>query len=708
MPSNPLLELLEPRALFDATVTVGVPTVVNVSHEAGQQSEGTVAIDPTNPLRVFAASNESGVSLLGATSDDGGITWAPAQFAGATDLLPQACCDPSAAWDEFGNLFFAYLAVDTGSVVVLASADAGRSFRQVASFGGENDQPTVAVGAGSVWVAFNQDGVGPVAHGAAVTGPGQIGSFGKPRRIDRRGGAGGGGGAADAGGELSNVGDIAIGPGGQVLMTYQTARHEGPSDVFARLDPDGLGPRPFGPAVHVTSTNVGDFDHVPPQNQRTIDAEVDLAYDLSGGVSGGRVYLAYTDETPDESGNTDVLSRFSDDDGASWSAPQKLNDDATPYAQILARIEVDPATGVLGAAWHDARNDTGTGGAAGPTPATPGLGGTDADANDETQFYAAVALPTAAGLAVQPNVQINGGFSAAAASHNANEYGDYIGLSFRGGMLSPVWADNSNSTGDNPDGFHGPFDLYAARVPVTVSDPAPPPQRRLVGQTGDVGSKTLVFSDADGTVVTVSLRGGGTASAFQESDRVNLVLRGTTARSSLRVTTRGGDGRVTLGDVTAAGGPLGSVNAPAADLLGSFAVAGPVSRLTLGDVSGGTVAAAGPIARATVSSLSRAKFLSGATPPTPTRGATFGPGFIGRLTVRGSVADSIVGAGLDPVNGQFLDADDRVIGGPASVIQSIVVKGGVDEATRFVAGAFKTARLPGRVDPATDPKFVRL
>jgi hypothetical protein len=241
-----------------------------------------------------------------------------------------------------------------------------------------------------------------------------------------------------------------------------------------------------------------------------------------------------------------------------------------------------------------------------------------------------------------------------------------------------------------------------------VSDPAAPPPRQLVGQAGDVGRKALTFADADGTVATVSLRGGGTVYAFQEADRVNLKLRGTVARSSLRVTTRGGDGRVKLGDVTAEDGPLASVAAPAADLLGSLFVAGPVARLTLGNVSGGTVAAAGAIARATVSGLSGAKFLSGATPATPARGATFGPGFIGRLTVRGAISNSVIGAGLDPVNGQYLDADDRVIGGAASVIRSILVRGGVDDSTRFVAGAFKFARLPGRADPATDAKFILL
>jgi hypothetical protein len=31
--------------------------------------------------------------------------------------------------------------------------------------------------------------------------------------------------------------------------------------------------------------------------------------------------------------------------------------------------------------------------------------------------------------------------------------GDYIGLSYFGGIERPAWADNSNSTGTNPDGL---------------------------------------------------------------------------------------------------------------------------------------------------------------------------------------------------------------------------------------------------------------
>ena len=48
-------------------------------------------------------------------------------------------------------------------------------------------------------------------------------------------------------------------------------------------------------------------------------------------------------------------------------------------------------------------------------------------------------------------------------------FGDYSGLAFYGGTFYPCWADNSNSTGDNPGGTLGTLDIYTARV--TVNSP---------------------------------------------------------------------------------------------------------------------------------------------------------------------------------------------------------------------------------------------
>jgi hypothetical protein len=40
-------------------------------------------------------------------------------------------------------------------------------------------------------------------------------------------------------------------------------------------------------------------------------------------------------------------------------------------------------------------------------------------------------------------------------------------MSFAFGVAHPGWADNSNSTGDNPDGTLHAFDIYSAAVPET-------------------------------------------------------------------------------------------------------------------------------------------------------------------------------------------------------------------------------------------------
>jgi hypothetical protein len=39
-------------------------------------------------------------------------------------------------------------------------------------------------------------------------------------------------------------------------------------------------------------------------------------------------------------------------------------------------------------------------------------------------------------------------------------------MAFAAGAFHPVWADNSNSTLDNPDGALSKFDVYTARVSV--------------------------------------------------------------------------------------------------------------------------------------------------------------------------------------------------------------------------------------------------
>jgi len=202
----------------------------------------------------------------------------------------------------------------------------------------------------------------------------------------------------------------------------------------------------------VADTHVGGFDFIPPQPDRSVDAEPGLAWDRTGGPHNGRVYLVYTLEHPNESNNMDIFVRFSDDKGATWSGPVRVNDDQTTNSQFLPKISLDPTSGNLAVVWYDSRNDLGTG----------GPGDTDGIPNDDAQFWGA--FSTDNGQTFTKNIQISAGTSNSHDSGNHIDYGDYTGLSFFGGIAHPAWSDNSNSTGNNPDGaLHG-LDIYTASV----------------------------------------------------------------------------------------------------------------------------------------------------------------------------------------------------------------------------------------------------
>jgi hypothetical protein len=248
-------------------------------------------------------------------------------------------------------------------------------------------------------------------------------------------------------------GDVAIGPGGKVMnVCTLTESGQGGGKLFVNVDPDGLGPAGFGGRVFVADTHVGGFDFIPAQPDRSVDAEPGLAWDRTGGAHNGRVYLVYTLEQKNESDNTDIYVRYSDDNGATWSAPVRVNDDATANSQFLPKISLDPTTGHVAVAWYDARNDLGAGGS----------GDTDGLPNDDAQFWGAFSSD---GRSFSQNVRISAGTSNSADAHNGIDYGDYSGMAYYGGVAHPAWADNSNSTGNNPDGALHQLDVYTAAVP---------------------------------------------------------------------------------------------------------------------------------------------------------------------------------------------------------------------------------------------------
>jgi hypothetical protein len=434
-------------ALAIATMATAAAPPVNfdVTAMPGNEAENAIAVNPVNPSNVVAMSTLPDVvaGLAVGVSFDGGQTWARGVIGAAGDPLGEICCDEQLAWDRFGNLWMTYLVNTNGHVLVALSTDGGLTFTKVADVVTNGDQPSIAVGANSVWVSYTFfPGTQIQAFGASVSGLGQFGSFGAPASVPSPHGNG-------------DYGDTAVGPAGQVMVTYQNATNgQGGTNIYTAVDPDGLGPSGFGTQTFVAHSHVGGFDFIPAQPDRSVDAEANLAWDRSGTAHDGRVYLIWTQETSNESDNTDIMLQHSDDNGATWSPAVKLNDDATTNSQYNPAIALDQSSGDLAVSWYDTRNDLGTGGS----------GDTNGIPNDDFQIWASDS--TNGGATFAPNFQVSRGTSNAVDANSFFDVGDYTHAAFVAGSFWPAWSDNSNSTGNNPDGALHQFDLYTARVSI--------------------------------------------------------------------------------------------------------------------------------------------------------------------------------------------------------------------------------------------------
>jgi hypothetical protein len=544
-------ETLEGRTLFAVTspVNLSVEPNVNITQLLENQHSPTITVNRQDPGNIFISSTSDRRGTGPLDDTDLNLDRAPDPLPGFDDslvnngvlsnasfnagdtfvgggLAPNAQA-PAATFDEFGNLFLTYFVQqfititdpDTGATVTIAddssvevamSTDGGLSFQLVDSFdatlfgviggGGiilganqfftESAQPSIAAGAGSVWVSFESNGQ-IVATGSRVRGLGEVEGFIDPVPVFR-----------SEGGKFS---DVAIGPDGEVMVSYLVPRFDpdvvipdeedliggtiiigpggnfisgdaqGPADVYVNVDPDGLGPLQFQRRTKATDTTVGAFDPVPAQNDRTINAQPRLAWDRSGGAFNGRVYMVYTDEPVDENGSdTDIYLRFSDDDGKTWSGERKVTDeDFTTASQFLPRVAVDQVTGNVAVTWYDTREPVGL----------------SAFPLEETQYWGTVGVPTIgdAGVSFAPNTRISQGTSNPVRGRGLLELGEYSALDFHNNVLYAAWGDNSNFTGDNPSGAYNSgtalatLDIYTTRVIVTPATPVQEPQRAPVG-----------------------------------------------------------------------------------------------------------------------------------------------------------------------------------------------------------------------------------
>jgi Fibronectin type III domain len=316
----------------DGGVSVG-PTV-SVS-TAGGHTDASLVLDPTAAGRVLAAATGPGGSAAGilrARSLDGGATWTTATDAGSGGL---GLTSPQIACDGFGNCFLAFKDQTnffSPRLRLSLSTNGGQSFTPLAvpDLPGSELQPALAVGAGSVWLAFRSLNAAASVKtlAAPVTGLGAVGSFTEqslPTTVS------------------ADRPDIAIGPAGQALVVTEHASNGSPGSVETLVDRDGLGPGGFD--APRTLTNVVGYPQV---------ATPQVAWDRGR----DRAYVVYSDQ---EFGthSRDVFLHFSDDAGATWSAAVRVNDGIFSEDRLLPNVAVDPSTGHVGTAWYDFRSGFG-------------------------------------------------------------------------------------------------------------------------------------------------------------------------------------------------------------------------------------------------------------------------------------------------------------------------------------------------------------
>jgi hypothetical protein len=439
-----------------SVLTVGAN--INTSKLAGSESTGQIAMNPTNPnnLVIVSQSGDNHGALLPlSTSFDGGKTWST-QLVGAQDGFNAGNPRPDGhvAFDSFGNLYLTYMVAASPTEIrlaVLRSTNGGQTFTSLGTAETGTtyspDAPWIATGVDAanhahqhVWISFTDYASNRVMIvGGVSTGLGRFSGWSTPKTVSQ---------------SFGTYSTVAVGPAGQLAVSWQSTDSGSVVANKLMINSDSTGTAAhFSADEWMADTNVGGFDYIAAQPDRSVDAEARIAFDKSGGAANGRLYLVYTNQPIDGTDNTDIYLKYSDTLGSAWSNAVKVNDDTTGNSQFIPAIAVDQTTGNVGLSWMDCRNSA---------------------TNTGAQLFATVSLDH--GQSVQPNVQISAGMSyQAGADPNTNDldFGDSGSLVFNAGKLIPVWSDNANTTGDNAGGTGASLDLYTdvilVAAPTTAS-----------------------------------------------------------------------------------------------------------------------------------------------------------------------------------------------------------------------------------------------
>lgn len=204
------------------------------------------------------------------------------------------------------------------------------------------------------------------------------------------------------------------------------------------VDKSTNGGLTWGTDVTAATTHIGFGSDIGCNGGRSMSPAPQMGID-----GNGVIYLTYADKvgTGQTNSGYDIFLVKSSDGGAHWSAPVKLNDDATNRHQYNPALSVLPdTTGTVNVSWYDRRNDA---------------------SNCSTDIYATVS--TNGGASFSANVRVTPVSSNY--DGNPNGPGDYSGNApFGTNTAMPFWCSHRASDIANETGVAGAFEIYAAPV----------------------------------------------------------------------------------------------------------------------------------------------------------------------------------------------------------------------------------------------------
>ena len=438
------------------------PSNVNVSNLVGNESEVSIATNPTNPRNMVIVGHSPGaVAMNTFFTLDGGQTWTLRALGAAQD--GQANCnrtDPTVAFDANGNVYagyFTFNCVGTARRIlfVARSTDGGNTYPQITQAvndpTGGLDKEILGTGRDpvnaaqqNVYVAYRLDvGADVQIHLVASYDGGATWPSDVLINDD-----------SISGNDFASFGMPAVGPNGELYVVWDDFSNN-PTSSRIMVDRSLNGGVTWGTDVQIATTGVtrNNANGLPPSGRYTIPAQPDrgilavpsIAVDRTGGPNNGRIYVTYTAVGGGGAFDTNVVMRFSDTGAATWSAPVTVNDDGGALSQFHPWVAVDNCGASLGrvvVTFYDARNHA---------------------PNQRVQNFLAVSED--GGATFQPNVRVSAGQSDQSTANplrTANNYLEYIGVDVCNSVACTVWADNSANAGD--------LDFFSDCVPLTTAD----------------------------------------------------------------------------------------------------------------------------------------------------------------------------------------------------------------------------------------------